>query len=1004
MSRAAIAKLKSEKRLLLSYIFNTHVHAARVVLPAGASLKDVDWALVDDVMELLATLTDESLPIDLTAFVAPAAAVAAAVEVRVPTAPPFHFAAERGVREFGLPELPMPEVAVAAFELLLFATSASASLDSSASLASESIRAKLSVRKSHALQLRQFVLRARGVKSVPIACAALADRAAMLQQVAPTDFESFALFAAWQRRQVSVLVNGTVACLHGGASSDAKTKLVALRAAATQLLTLSSDVAKTGFLSSSALERASSAFVTALSAAVPAESGSRCVSGALVEVLAVTLLNEPVDTVPSMHAHALESSAAAVGFGDDADDIDSLLRKVVCVYACVTTSHFNVMVARVALCVSRLGESEGAWLRAQVGLDRLLRLHAKAGKSARRSEQDSSASDEQAYGVCVIPLVRDALQNRLQHAFAAFASARAFAASVASLTALCAPGDDQLLSLINASVDEWHRRLGQVSLHDLARACDEFVDAAAALSAELPDPRAANRACALQLCDLLRDRVSVAFSSGEVATFDRPMIELCLLCQRVFLKVSAAAAGDAVSAIQWEQLCRPICVKWIDESGGLLRTFAAKAPRSEKWIAIDAPNQQRHGSSVVDLCGLIAQLLAVPSELATIAPTLALEMTVGFSAHVTAAVGIYTNGAIAELGGGPSLLPASLNKLLSPAEHAMHRMASKLAPSSRRGSGSVPQSAPAVRVVQAPPRDFLAKIFTILNSLLWLRVGLNHACESAAAKRGNAASEWRALLAEPLKEARRAPRKALRAVAVNVVFEPRQPLRQALDLLWRAPLHASSVSQALLPALDAVLDAMHDTAALDQRLLTPLAAWIAASVLAGVWHALLFGGRFFSPADGDFLVAEIGELERFFAQGLPPEQVARAVRPLRGLVAMFDCQVGELAKLLPQAPPRAAPQVRTPFTKRNICAVLLSHQHDADVKELRQVIASRRADFDAVLAPAVVLTWLFEVDACADVVDESGGGGGGNDGDDDALGSQIDLIVSVLNEQQGRFD
>jgi len=1003
MSRAAIAKLKSEKRLLLSYIFNTHVHPTRVALPAGASLKDVDWALVDDVMELLATVTDESLPIDLTAFVAPVAAVAAAVELRVPTTAPFHFAAERGVREFGFPELPMPEVAVAAFELLLFATSASAALDASAALASESIRAKLSMRKSHAVQLRQFVQRARGAKSVPIACAALADRAALLQQVAPTDFESFALFAAWQKRQVSVLVNGTVACLHGGASSDAKAKLVALRAAATQLLALSADVAKTGFLSSSALERASSAFVAALSAAVPAESGSRCVSGALVEVLAVTLLNEPVDTVPSMHAHALESSAAAVGFGDEADDIDTLLRKVVCPYACVTTSHFNVMVARVALCVSRLGESEGAWLRAQVGLDRLLRLHAKAGKSARRSEQDSSVSDEQAYGVCVIPLVRDALQNRLRHAFAAFASARAFAASVASLTALCAPGDDQLLSLVNASVDEWHRRLGQVSLHDLARACDQVVDAAAALFAELPDPRKANRACALRLCDLLRDRVSVAFSSGEIATFDRPMIELCVLSQRVFLKVSAAAAGDAVSAIQWEQLCRPICVRWIDESGGLLRAFAAKAPRSEKWVAIDAPNKQRHSSSVVDLCGLIAQLLAVPSELATIAPTLALEMTGGFSAHVAAAVGVYTNGAIAELGGGPSLLPVSLNKLLSPAEHAMHRMASKLAPSSlsRRGSGSVPQSAPAARVVQAPPRDFLGKIFTILNSLLWLRVGLNHACESAAAKRGNAASEWRALLAEPLTEARRAPRRALRAVAVNVVFEPRQPLRQALDLLWRAPLHASSVAQALLPALDAVLDAVHDTAALDQRLLTPLAAWIAASALAGVWHALLFGGRFFSPADGDFLVAEIGELERFFAQGLPPEQVARAVRPLRGLVAMFDCKVGELAKLLPQAPPSAAPQVRTPFTKRNICAVLLSHQHEVDVKELRQVIASRRADFDAVLAPAVVLTWLFEVDACADVVDASDGG---DDADADALDSQIDLIISVLNEQQGRFE
>jgi hypothetical protein len=67
---------------------------------------------------------------------------------------------------------------------------------------------------------------------------------------------------------------------------------------------------------------------------------------------------------------------------------------------------------------------------------------------------------------------------------------------------------------------------------------------------------------------------------------------------------------------------------------------------------------------------------------------------------------------------------------------------------------------------------------------------------------------------------------------------------------------------------------------------------------------------------------------------------------------VFAASVAELALAARSRRPASAASSRSPFTKRNVAAVLLTRQHDKDVRHL---LKHQRREFDVVLAPAVVM-------------------------------------------------
>ena len=63
------ASARRDRNLLLSFIFNNHVESSRIILPNEVTLRDVDFDRIEDVLSLLALLTDDNERIDLTPYV-----------------------------------------------------------------------------------------------------------------------------------------------------------------------------------------------------------------------------------------------------------------------------------------------------------------------------------------------------------------------------------------------------------------------------------------------------------------------------------------------------------------------------------------------------------------------------------------------------------------------------------------------------------------------------------------------------------------------------------------------------------------------------------------------------------------------------------------------------------------------------------------------------------------------------------------------------------------------
>jgi hypothetical protein len=1104
-----VTNLRSDKRLLLSFIFNNHVASHRIRLPPRVALKDVDFALVTDTMALLALITDEEATIDLSPFVRQQLtatrskrAESAASAASTPAAhlssrfSPFQFAFSHtrlaaNVRELCFADLSAAEFTLAAFETLLFAMRAASSPP-----ALEAVRTRFGIRAPVALHLSELVSRGiaaltggggggaaahkspqSGALALLLSCNAtmtvgsLGDRAAMLCVVLPTDFASLDLFVVWQRRQIALLVNAAVCvCLgdHDSVPDESHAPLVALRAAALHWIELNDSVRRSGFLSSVSFDERLVAFIRALVAALAtcdaAKYGWRqagLLSATLFECLAQSMLASVISSVSpftgSVEAPSVAESPSGMPLGyarlaDDFDDVEALLDAHVASYLGVSRHLFDMVYSRLMLhATEHLGERELHWRRTVRGIDRLVTEAARSAPHKKRRVRKLSASSSSTSGAAAAasaatpvapadvvtidtaiyakrcaPLVRDILQHRLSHCFVDFANADAFQFAMATLIKLDLPpadeggGDAAELAIVRKTVEaatsSWHRACWSSTAKSVAAFVHLVADADTLVRKTAHDffsalpaksKAVATHAVCSRLLRLTSDDLTAVLASGELTQIDRAAIDMATRTHSLHELLRKHV--DGAQALDWASLLKPLCEQWAEASGVLVRQFAERAPRTETWHPLQAP-VSLHCPSVVDLCGMIGQLLTVPSELAPIVPELAATTSRAFVAHLTTAVELYVTGALAVIGSSASSLPTSRNELASATDHAIHRVTTKLAPAlGRRKSAALAKAAPrhsagphvhghAHSSELAPVRTMLERQWCVANSLLWFGTGLDQCCLSAAnhmreLRGGSSGSadatveHWRALLEHARTAARRAPRLALRAIAVHVVFDRGQPLRRALDELWRND--ASSVRQVLLPSLDAALEALHDPA-LDSRLYTPLDSWMMAAVLGGVWHAMLFGGREFALDDSEFLVDEVGVLETFFEQGLPAQQVQHAVRPLRTLAAtVFAASVADLAHVLQSPPPATAS--RSPFTKRNVAAVLLTRQHD---KEVRHLLKHHRREFDIVLAPAVVLTWIFDADACADVTVTA---------EHDSLDGQLAVVVRALQESQGNF-
>lgn len=888
--------------------------------------------------------------------------------------------------------------------------------------------------------------------AILLACAAtrsvgsLGDRAAMLCVVVPTDFASLDLFVVWQRRQIALLVNAAVCvCLaeHDTVPDESLAALTALHTAAHHWIELNDSVRRSGFLSSVSFDERLTVFIRALVAALStcdaAKHGWRqtgLLAATLFECLAQAMLANVVTAVSpfsgAVEAPSVEPLAHPLAYArlaDNCDEVEALFDVHVAQYLGVTRHLFDMVYSRLLLyATEHLGESEPLWRRVVRGVDRLVSEAARSAPHKKRRVRKMSNSagsipaatstspvvtprevvtiDTVSYAKVCAPLLRDVLQLRLSHCFVDFATADAFQFALTTLLKLNNDEGDSAAAaakVVDGATTSWHKmcwsstaKSVEAFMQLIAEADTLVRKTAHEFFGALPDDlhKAAMRATRARLLRLTTDDVTAVFASGEVKQIDRASIDMATRTFRLHaLLRKGVDAAHVAAAVDWNGILKPLCDSWLESSGVLVRQFGERAPRTETWRPLQAP-VSLHCASVVDLCGMIGQLLAVPSELAPIVPELAAATTRAFVEHVTAAVEMYVTGALKVIGSGTSLLPTSRNELASATDHAIHRVTTKLAPAlGRRMSGvhSRPNSA-AIRAgggggphhhahghahghaphssELAPLRTTLERLWSIANSLLWFSSGVEQCCVSAANRMRELREEathadttvefWRSLLEHARIAARKAPRLALRAIAVQLVFDRGQPLRRALDELWRS--EGATVRHLLIPPLDAALEAIHDNA-LDARLQTPLDAWIMVTVLGGVWHGMLFGGREFALDDSEFLVDEIGVLEAFFVQGLPAPQVQRAIRPLRTLAAtVFAASVSDLALAL-QSPPPAASS-RSPFTKRNVAAVLLTRQHD---KEVRHLLKHQRREFDSVLAPAAVMHWIFDADVCTDV-------------------------------------
>jgi hypothetical protein len=719
----------------------------------------------------------------------------------------------------------------------------------------------------------------------------LGDRAAMLCVVLPTDFASLDLFVVWQRRQIALLVNAAVCvCLadHDALPDDSHAPLVALRAAALHWIELNDSVRRSGFLSSLSFDERLAAFIRALVAALAtcdaAKHGWRqagLLSATLFECLAQSMLTGVIAAGSPFAIDAESppsSSSSSLGharLADDFDDVEALLDAHVASYLGVSRHLSDMVYSRLMLhATEHFGERELQWRRTVRGLERLVSEAARTAPHRKRRVRKLSASatsassaaaaaataaagattstpvadavsiDVVAYAKRCAPLVCDILQHRLSHCFVDFANADAFQFAMATLIKLefgDESGEKELAVVsrtIESATSSWHRMCWGATT---TKSVDAFVrlvadadtlvrQTAHEFFAVLPakSKSAATDAACARLLRLTTDDLTAVLASGELKQIDRAAIDMATRTHS--LHALLLKHGGGAHALDWSSLLKPLCDNWVESSGALVRQFAERAPRTETWHPLQAP-VSLHCASVVDLCGMIGQLLAVPSELAQIVPELAATTSRAFVSHLTNAVELYVSGALGVIGSSVASLPTSRNELASATDHAIHRVTTKLAPALGRRKSAVLAKAPRASAAGphvhgharsselAPVRTMLERQWCVANSLLWLGTGARavlpvggepHARAARRVerqRRRDSRALARAARARALTAARSAPRLALRAIAVQRRVRAAASRCDARSTSCGAPTPHTSCAHVLLPPLDAALEA-----------------------------------------------------------------------------------------------------------------------------------------------------------------------------------------------------